>query len=97
MKRYARRFLIWGIVGIFAALAVYASGSIPSLRTNVVFNPNLMLALAPASIIGLAEPTSAHETMFLLGFVLLTNFVLYGLAGLILCAVWSVFRRRTTV
>lgn len=97
MMYLARRFFISGRVGAFAAIAVYVLGSIPFVRTNVVFNPYLMLALAPASILGLAEPTSAGATVFLLGFVLLANFVLYGVAGLILCGVWSLFRRRTTV
>ena len=94
MRQFARRFLISGAVGIFAAVAVYALGSIPALRTNFIFLPYLMLAFAPASILGLAEPTTVSSTVFLLGIVFGANFVLYGLVGFILCVVWSLFRLR---
>jgi hypothetical protein len=95
MNRLVRWFLLYGCVGAFAAVAVYALDSVPSLRTNVVFNPYLMLTLAPASILGLAEPTTFGSTVFLLGIVVGTNFVLYGLLGLVLFGVWSFFRRPT--
>jgi hypothetical protein len=96
MNRLLRWFLLCGCVGAFAAVAVYALGSVPSLRTNVIFNPYVMMTLAPASILGLAEPTTFGDTAFLLGIVLATNFVLYGLLGLVLFGVWSFFRRPTT-
>ena len=95
MNRLVRRFLLCGCVGAFAAVAVYVLGSVPSLRTNVVFNPYVMMTLAPASILGLAEPTTFADTAFLLGIVPGTNFVLYGLLGLVLFRVWSFFRRPT--
>ena len=95
MTRPARWFLIWGCFGIFAATAVYALGSISALRTNTIFNPYVFLALAPASILGLADPTTLRENWLILGIVLGTNFILYGLLGLILCGAWSFFRHRT--
>ena len=94
MRRIARWFLSSGTVGIFAAVAVYALGNISLLRQHTIFNPYLMLALAPASILGLAEPTTVGDTMVLLGIVFSTNFVPYGLVGSILCGAWSMFRDR---
>lgn len=51
-----------------------------------------MLALAPASILGMAEPTTLTSKLFLLGIVLSPNFVIYGLVGLVLCGVRSLFQ-----
>ena len=96
MRRVASWFLTSGTVGVVAAIVVYVLGSIPALRTNSVFNPYVFLALAPASILGLAEPTTLATKVFLLGIVLGTNFVIYGLVGLILCGAWSLFRPHVT-
>jgi hypothetical protein len=96
MNRLVKCFLLCGCVGVLAAVAVYALGNVPLLRTNIFFNPYVMLILAPASILGLAEPTTLGDTAFLLGIVFGTNFVLYGLLGLALFGVWSFFRPPTT-
>jgi len=93
IRRFARWFLISGGVGILAAIAVYALGAIPSLRTSELFNAKVMMALAPATILGLAEPGSSGEIAILLTIVFATNFLLYGLVGLLLCGVWSLFRQ----
>ncbi|MGA9989752.1 MAG: hypothetical protein WBP69_18405 [Terriglobales bacterium] len=79
-------------MGILAAAAVYALGSIRAVRANDLFNPDIMVALAPATILGLAEPSSPGEIALLLAIVFATNFVLYGIVGLLLCGAWSLFR-----
>ena len=94
MRQFARWFLISGTVGIIAAVAVYALGSIPALHRNFIFLPYLMLALAPASILGLAEPITVSDTVYLLAIVFGTNFVQYGFVGSILCGAWSMLRDR---
>jgi hypothetical protein len=48
-------------------------------------------------ILGLAEPTTTAEIMFLLAIVLGTNFILYGIGGLLLYGAWTWFRRRSTL
>ncbi|HLM83267.1 MAG TPA: hypothetical protein VK302_21890 [Terriglobales bacterium] len=96
IRRFARWFASWGCIGVLVAMALYALGSIPALRTNSLFNPYIMLVLAPAMILGLAEPTTFGSKLFLLGMVFGTNFVLYGILGLLLCGVRSWFRHSPT-
>lgn len=96
MRRVASWFSISGTIGVLAAMAVYALGSIPAVRTNFFFNPYVMLALSPASILGLAEPTTLTSELFFLGIVLGSNFIVYGLVGAILCGVRSLLRHRIT-
>jgi len=91
MKRLVAKFLLFGCVGLLAATAAYLLGMVPALHRNLVFTYT-MLALAPASILGLAEPTSVGEAAFLLALVFGFNFVLYGLVGLMLFGIWSLFR-----
>jgi hypothetical protein len=92
-KRFARWFVICGGVGVLVAVALYTLGSIPALRVK---SPDVMLVLAPAMILGLAEPTTLGSKLFLLGIVFGTNFVLYGFLGLLLCGAWSWFRPSPT-
>jgi hypothetical protein len=54
-RRFARWFLIWGGVGVLVAVALYTLGSVPPLRVR---SADVMLVLAPAMILGLAEPTT---------------------------------------
>lgn len=93
MRRFVRWFVISGGVGVLVAISLYGLGSILALRTNSFFNPYVLLALAPAMILGLAEPTSVGSTLLLVGIVLGTNFVLYGLLGVLLCGIGTLFRR----
>jgi hypothetical protein len=92
-RRFARWFLIWGSVGVLVAVALYALGSVPALRVR---SADVILVLAPAMVLGLAEPTTLGGKLFLLGIVFGTNFVLYGLLGLLLCGAWSWFRHSPT-
>ena len=94
MRRLTKWLVVSGFVGTSVAVVIYILGGIPAMRANIVFNPYVMLTLAPAMILGLAEPTSLGHTLFLFGIVLCTNFALYGLVGFILWGVWSVFRKR---
>ena len=93
LRRFARWFLVWGGVGILVAAILYALGSVPGLR---ITNPNIMLVLAPAMVLGLAEPNTLGSKLLLLGIVFGTNFVLYGLLGLLLRGAWSWFRHSPT-
>jgi hypothetical protein len=92
MKRFARWFVISGGVGVSVAVALYILGGVLALLAHRFINPYILFTLAPAMILGLAEPTSIGSTLVLLGIVLGTNFVLYGLLGVLLCWAWSWFR-----
>jgi hypothetical protein len=83
MKRFARWFVISVGAGVSIAVALYILGSVLAPLAHRFINPYVMFALAPAMILGLAEPTSIGSTLLLLGIVLGTNFVLYGLLGLL--------------
>jgi hypothetical protein len=96
MKRFVRWFVICGGVGVLVAVALYLLGSMHAVRTSGFFNPYVIFVLAPAMILGLAEPTSIGSKLSLLGIVLGTNFVLYGLLGLLLRGAWSWFPHGTT-
>jgi len=54
-----------------------------------------MIVLAPAMILGLAEPTTLGSKLFILGIVLGTNFILYGLLGLVSFGARSLFQYLT--
>ena len=96
IRRITRWVVISGSVGVLMAAIIYALGNISTLRTNVLFNPYLILALAPATILGLAEPTTLASKLILFGIVFSTNFVLYGFLGLLLYGVQSWIRYRAT-
>jgi hypothetical protein len=78
-------------------VALYILGIALALLAHRLINPYVLFTLAPAMILGLAEPTSIGSTLLLLGIVLGTNFVLYGFLGLLLCGAWSWFRPSTTI
>lgn len=92
MRRITRWVVISGSVGMLMAAIIYALSNISALRTNILFNPYLILALAPATILGLAEPTTLTSKLIIYGIVFGTNFVLYGFLGLLLYGVQSWFR-----
>jgi hypothetical protein len=92
MSRVGKVFLISGAIGVCVALVLYASSAIPILGVKVRMNPYIMLVLVPASILGLAEPTTLRANLLLIGIVLSTNFFLYGVVGLALFAVSWVVR-----
>jgi hypothetical protein len=89
-------FVIWGCAGMLMAVSLYILTDVFVVLAHRLLNPYVLMALAPAMILGLAEPTSIGSTLLLLGMILGTNFVLYGFLGLLVCAVWSLFRPRTT-
>jgi hypothetical protein len=95
MKRFARWFVISGGVGILVPVVLYTFGIVFAVRAHRLLNPHVLFTLAPGMILGLAEPTSMGSTLLLLGIVFGTNFLLYGLLGLLLCWVWSRFRNGT--
>ena len=72
------------------AVALYILGSFSYTRHFVVL---VSTVLCPEMILGLAEPTSPAAIGLLLAFVLGTNFVLYGVAGLFLCGAWAWYQR----
>ena len=92
IKRLAQSFLISGCLGVLVAVALYILGSFPYTRH---FAASAGLILCPGMILGLAEPTTTAEIMFLLAIVLGTNFILYGIGGLLLYGAWTWFRRRS--
>ncbi|HEY4762053.1 MAG TPA: hypothetical protein VIH75_00165 [Candidatus Sulfotelmatobacter sp.] len=90
LKRAAQWFLISGCIGIVIAVALYILGSFSYTRHFAV---HVSSVLCPEMILGLAEPTSPMAIALLLAFVFGTNFILYGIAGLILCGAWTWLRR----
>ena len=90
MRRAAKWFLVSGGIGILVALILYALGYFSLTRP---FVEPLSSVLCPEMILGLAEPSSPSSVILLLAIVLGTNFVLYGVCGLVLLAVWAWLRR----
>jgi uncharacterized membrane protein YesL len=91
MKRFVRWFLISGSVGVLVAATLFGLNSLQMLHIPVHFNFYVILTLAPAMILGMAEPTSIWSELALFAIVFATNFVLYGILGLILCGIRSCF------
>jgi hypothetical protein len=94
MRRAMKWFLVSGAIGILVALLLYALGYFSFTRPLVA---PLASVLCPEMILGLAEPTSPGGMVLLLSIVLGTNFVLYGVVGLLSCGAWSWFRRRPRI
>jgi hypothetical protein len=95
-RRLVKRFLVSGFVGLFVALTVYVLGSMRAVRTNDLLNPYILLMLAPGMILGLADPHSTAGILMLFGIVFGTNFLLYGVVGVLLWEAWSWLRRIPT-
>jgi hypothetical protein len=68
-------FLFSGCIGIIVALVLAGIGSYHSL------SPKLLLTLWPASIVGLADPTTLLGKILIGGYELVGNFLLYGIVG----------------
>jgi len=98
MKRtIARWFIFSGCLGVAVALGLYALGSVDTVRTRGLVDAHVQKTLAPAMILGLAEPKTFGEKTTLLLVVLGSNFILYGalglaLRGLVFCG--RIFLRR---
>jgi len=92
MKRAAKWFVVSGAMGVLVALILYILGYFSFTRPFVA---PLALALCPAMILGLAEPTSLGSVVLLLSIVLGTNFVLYGFVGILFCGAWTWIRNRS--
>jgi len=88
--------VVSGGVGVLTAVALYISGYALALLPHRVLNPFVMFVLAPAMILGLAEPTTLGGNLVLFGIVLGTNFVLFGLLGLVVFGARSLFRKIAT-
>jgi hypothetical protein len=73
-RRSVRWFLLAGCVGI--AIAIMLALSPPS-------NPLIIVLLWPASIVGLADPTTIGAKMLIGSFEFGGNFLLYGMLGAI--------------
>jgi hypothetical protein len=87
MKRtIARWFIFSGCFGVAVALGLYALGSVDAVRTRGLVDAHVQMMLAPAMILGLAEPKTFGEKITLLVVVLGSNFILYGVLGLALRA-----------
>jgi hypothetical protein len=95
MKSLARWFVVSGSGGVLIAVSLYISGYALALLAHRALNPYLMIVLAPAMILGLAEPTTLGSKLFILGIVLGTNFILYGLLGLVSFGARSLFQYLT--
>ena len=93
IRRPVRWFLASGGIGILVAVLLYVLGSVSYSRHFVA---QVAVVLCPASILGLAEPRSFGAVSLLLVIVFVTNFVLYGIVGLLLCGAWSLFRYTPT-
>lgn len=79
-----RWFVVCGCIGVLTAIATYGLGAVPFARPFVV---RAMPILCPEMILGLGEPISTGAILLLVGWVSATNFVLYGLVGLLVYAV----------
>ena len=92
-RRFARWFLFSGGVGVLMALLLYILGAFTFSRAFVV---HVSVVLCPEMVLGLglSDPPTPGALALLLAFVFGTNFVLYGLIGLLLCGVWTWLRRR---
>ena len=88
--------MVSGGVGILLAVCIYAASFALIILAHRLLNPYAMIVFAPAMILGLAEPTSIRSTLSLLAIVLGTNFVLYGILGLLLFGAWSLFQHLMT-
>jgi hypothetical protein len=92
VRRAARWFLIAGAMGVLIAIFFYILGAFSFSRPFVA---HVAQILSPAMILGLAEPSSGGAITLLLALVLVTNFALYGILGLVLCGAWSWVRQAT--
>jgi hypothetical protein len=72
-----RWFFISGCVGVLVALGLATAAS------HYELSPTLLLALWPFSIIGLAEPSTLSDKIFVTIFEFGGNFILYALLGTI--------------
>jgi hypothetical protein len=84
-KRLFRYFWIAGGLGVLVAISLYALGAFHHTR---YFAVRVASVLCPEMIIGMAEPTSSGAVLLLLAWVFGTNFVLYGILGLLLGGAW---------
>ncbi len=92
IKRFRRWFLVSGCAGVLVAIALYTLGAFSYTRSFAVHAASI---LCPEMILGLglAAPPSPGAILLLLAWVLGTNFVLYGAAGLLLGGAWMWIRR----
>lgn len=68
-------FLVSGCIGIIVALILAEIASYRSL------SPKLLLTLWPASIVGLADPSTLLGKILIESYELVGNFLLYGIVG----------------
>ena len=68
-------FLVSGCIGIIVALILAEIASYRSL------SPKLLLTLWPASIVGLADPSTLPGKILIGSYELVGNFLLYGIIG----------------
>lgn len=71
-------FLVSGCIGILIALVLAIAASYREL------NPMLLLALWPASIVGLADPATLPGKIMIGAYEFGGNFLLYGVVGIVL-------------
>jgi predicted cobalt transporter CbtA len=82
-----RWFLVSGCLGVIVALALLVMGA------SHIVSPTLLLVLWPASIAGIADPSTLSDKILVALFEFGGNFVLYGVIGML---VGLCFRRRTS-
>jgi hypothetical protein len=68
-------FLVSGCVGVLVALALLA------MAARHFISPTVLLILWPASIAGMADPSSISDKVIVAVFEFGGNFLLYGLIG----------------
>jgi len=81
VRQLIRWFWIAGCIGVAVAIGLYVLGSFHYTRRLAVRAAYL---LCPEMILGLAEPNSPEAIFLLLAWVLGTNFLLYGIIGVLL-------------
>jgi hypothetical protein len=91
VKGFAKWFFVSGCIGVLMAVVLYLMGTFAfsrafAVRIATVLCPQMVLGL------GLGDPPTTGALLLLLTWVLGTNFVLYGLIGLLLRGVSSWFR-----
>jgi hypothetical protein len=91
-RRAIRCFAISGLVGVLVAIALWILGAVDGPTRQLAIHASSLLC--PMMIIMLADPKTPAGIFILASGVLISNFVLYGLAGLTLFVIWTLFQRR---
>ena len=92
VKRFRRWFLASGCAGVLAAIVLYTLGAFSYTRPFAIHAASILCPEMTLGL-GLGTPPSPGAISLLLAWVFGTNFVLYGVAGILLGGAWMWIRR----